>query len=209
MTEISKPLDWSGLTCVVCASGPSLTAGQIIEVKCAPVKAIVVNRTWELFPSADVLYACDFLWWKMNYDRITKEFTGTLWTQDRGAAERWPKIYCLRNEARPGLGKAGIRTNGNGGAGAINLAYLFGVRRILLVGYDMKLGPAGEKHWHPDHPKPLVQSQTFDEWKHKFQVFAKELKAAGCEVINCTPGSALEVFPRSTIEKELLYAVKI
>ena len=29
------------------------------------------------------------------------------------------------------------------------------------------------------------------------------LKAAGCEVINCTPGSALTVWPMSTIEKEL------
>jgi hypothetical protein len=203
--ELAKPLDWSGQTCVVCASGPSFTEYQATVVKCARVKIIVVNNSWERIPSADVLYACDFLWWKMYYDAVAKRFAGQLWTQDRSAAERWPKIQCLRNEARPGLGKAGIRTNGNGGAGAINLAYLFGVRRILLVGYDMKLGSSGEKHWHPDHPKPLVQSQTFEEWRHKFHTFSKDLKAAGCEVLNCSPGSALEAFPRSMIEEELTH----
>ena len=201
MTEIAKPLDWSGQTCVICASGSSLTQRQLPMV--ADVKRLVVNNTWEIFPEADVLYACDFLWWKINYDRVAMNFAGQLWTQDRASAERWPRIKCLRNEARPGLGQAGIRTNGNGGAGAINLAYLFGCRRILLLGFDMKLGPNGERHWHADHPKPLVQNQTFEEWRHKFQAIAKDLKAAKCEVINCTPGSALEAFPRSTIEKEL------
>ena len=180
-----------------------MAADQIVKVKCASVKAIVVNNTWELFHSADVLYACDFLWWKVSYDRVAKEFGGGLWTQDRATGERWPKIRCLRNEAREGLGQEAIRTNGNGGAGAINLAYLFGCRRILLLGFDMKLGPKGEKHWHADHPKPLVQSQTFEEWRHKMRRIAGDAKTLGCEIINCTPGSALEVFPRSTIEKEL------
>jgi hypothetical protein len=201
--ELAKPLDWSGQTCVVCASGPSFTAYQATVVKGASVKVIVVNNNWEAVPFADVLYACDYLWWKMYYDAVVKRFTGQLWTQDRAAAERWPKLHCLRNEAAPGLGQVGIRTNGNSGAGAINLAYLFKCKRILLLGFDMKLGPKGERHWHPDHPKPLVQSQTFEEWRHKMRAMAKDLKAASVEVINCSPGTALETFPLSTIEKEL------
>ena len=68
--------------------------------------------------------------------------------------------YPTSSGRRNGLGKRGLRVNGNSGAGAINLAYHFGARRILLVGMDMKPGPNGEKHWHPDHPKPLVQASS-------------------------------------------------
>ena len=68
---------------------------------------------------------------------------------------------------------------------------------------DMKLGPNGEKHRHGDHEKPLVQAQLFEEWRHKGKKLAEDLAEHKCEVINCTPGSALEWFPMSTIEKEL------
>ena len=93
--------------------------------------------------------------------------------------------------------------NGNSGAGAINLAYHFGARRILLIGMDMKPGANGEKHWHPDHPKPMVQGQQFEEWRLKMGVLAKDLAAEGVTVINCTPGSALTCFPMSDLEQEL------
>ena len=72
-----------------------------------------------------------------------------------------------------------------------------------VLGFDMKLGPSGEKHWHPDHPGVNMQGACFGEWLHKFEPLAKDLKDAGCIVVNCTPGSALTCFPVSTIEKEL------
>ena len=94
--------------------------------------------------------------------------------------------------------------NGSNGAGAINLAYHFGARRILLVGMDMKPGPNGEKHWHPDHPKPLVQGQQFEEWRKKMGVLAVDLKTEGVTVVNCTPGSALTCFPMGDLEQEFV-----
>ena len=110
-----------------------------------------------------------------------------LWTQDRAAAEQF-QLSHIQWEGKDGLGKRGLRVNGNSGAGAINLAYHFGARRILLVGMDMKPGPNGEKHWHPDHPKPLVQGQQFEEWRKKMGVLAVDLKTEGVTVVNCTPG---------------------
>ena len=215
MLEQSKKPDWSGKTAVIFASGPSLTKTQVdavhhraieneIEVQghTGRVRTIAVNSTAEIAPWASVFYACDFLWWKVNYGKFWGDQPRRCWTQDRASAERF-HINFVRQASAPGLGKKVLHTNGNSGAGAINLAYLFGARRILLLGFDMKLGPKGEKHHHPDHPHPLVQGMQFNEWIHKMGIVARDLKAEGVEVVNCTPGSALQCFPFGDIATEL------
>lgn len=196
----SKLLDWRGQTAVIVASGPSLTDAQINVVRAAGVRLITTNTTHERAPWADVHYACDLMWWRTNITKVRTK--AACWTQDRASAERW-QLNWVRQSARPGLGTKDLHVNGNSAFGAINLAYLFGARRILLIGVDMKPGPNGRLHWHPDHPKPCVQNMPFKEWLFKSVALARDLKAAGCEVINCTPGSALTVWPMSTIEKEL------
>lgn len=202
MTQHPKP-DWRGHTAVVVASGPSLSDEQIVHVEHANVKTVAVNNSYEMLGHPDAVYACDYLWWKHNHMKVKQNINRScLWTQDRGAAEQF-QINHIRWEAKDGLGKQGLRVNGNSGAGAINLAYHFGARRILLVGMDMKPGPNGEKHWHPDHPKPLVQAQQFEEWRKKMGVLAADLKAEGVTVVNCTPGSALTHFPMGDLETEL------
>jgi hypothetical protein len=198
----AKPLDWSGQTCVIAASGPSLTHEQL-QVARYTHPLIVTNATFRLAPWADVIFGIDFMFWRSYADELRKAaLMHKCWTCDSAAAERWQLKY-MRNIARDGLGKRELCTGGNSGYAAINLAYLFGCRRILLIGFDMREGPNGEKHWHPDHPSPCVQKHQFEEWLHKFTKLAADLKAEGCEVINCTPGSALDVFPRSTLESEL------
>lgn len=200
----SKLLDWRGQTAVVLASGPSLTQEQILAVENADVMSIATNSTAYSMAIPDVIYGGDFLWWKVNHSKVNigRASSPALWTQDRTAAERY-QLNWVKGVNRDGLGHDHIHNNGNSGMQAINLAFLFGARRILLLGFDMKLGPNGERHHHPDHPAPLIQNQTFEEWLHKGKKFADDLKAAGCEVINCTPGSAWKDFPMSTVEKEL------
>lgn len=197
----SKLLDWRGQTAVVLASGPSLTQEQISRAAQSDANIVAVNSTADSVILPEVIYAGDFLWWKVNHAK-NKHRNAHLWTQDRTAAERY-QLNWVKGVNRDGLGRDYIHNNGNSGMQAINLAFLFGARRILLLGFDMKLGPNGERHHHPDHPAPLIQNQTFEEWVHKGKKFADGLKAAGCEVINCTPGSAWKDFPMSTIEKEL------
>ncbi|MBS0330767.1 MAG: DUF115 domain-containing protein [Proteobacteria bacterium] len=196
--------NWRGHTAVVVASGPSLTDEQITLIEHSVVFTIAVNNSYAKLQHPDVVYACDYLWWKLNHMKAKQNIPRRqLWTQDRAAAEQF-QLSHIQWEGKDGLGKRGLRVNGNSGAGAINLAYHFGARRILLVGMDMKPGPNGEKHWHPDHPKPLVQGQQFEEWRKKMGVLAADLKTEGVEVINCTPGSALTCFPMGDLEQELV-----
>lgn len=198
-------LRWHNQTVVIVASGPSLADEQIALVEHSDALTIAINNSYEKLQNPDAVYACDYLWWKHNHMAAKRHIKGDrhrLWTQDLAAAEQF-QLSHIRWEGKDGLGKRGLRVNGNSGAGAINLAYHFGARRILLIGVDMKPGPNGEKHWHPDHPKPLVQGQQFEEWRHKMNVLAKDLNDEGVEVINCTPGSALTCFPMSDLEQEL------
>ena len=190
---------------MILASGPSLTQADCDYALASGAKIIAVNATYQKAPAADVVYAGDFLFFKTYIYSIrstTKETGAQIWTGDSTAAERYGinRIKCVN---RPGLGLMNLHANGNSLAQAVNLAFLFGCRRILLLGADMKLGPNGEKHWHPDHPGPLMQAQVFSDWLHKFEALAKDLKREGCMVVNCTPGSALTCFPMSTIAKEL------
>jgi hypothetical protein len=197
--EQSKRPDWTDQTCAVLASGPSLTAAQCEIVRTAKVKSITTNSTAFLAPWADVFYACDFQFFKVYHPKLDK---ARCWTQDRTSAERYG-LNFIRQSARPGLGLKEVQVNGNSGFGAINLAFLFGCRKIVLLGFDMQPGPHGKKHHHVDHPAPLVQHLAFGEWLHKSQVLARDLKAAGCVVLNATPGSALTVFDKVSLEEAL------
>lgn len=80
----------------------------------------------------------------------------------------------------------------NSGYQVLNLVVLMGAARVLLLGYDMR-HIEGRKHWHGDHPKKLANPQaTFlAECARAYDT----IQPLSCEVLNCTPGSAIRRFP--------------
>ena len=194
--------NWTGETVVVVCAGPSLSDEQLGIVKQAKVKTIGVNTTY-FYLQPDVVYAGDLMFWKVHLARIKAQCPKSqLWTTDSGAAERY-QLNRQRGGNRDGLGLNVIHMNGNSGMQALNLAFLWGSRRILLLGMDMReIG--GKKHRHGDHEKGLVQSQCFDEWIKKAEQVAKDCKTHSCEVINATPNSALPWFPFKPIDTVLI-----
>lgn len=106
-------------------------------------------------------------------------------------------LNFIKGENKPGLSRdpALIHTGGNSGYQAINLLWHFGVSRILLLGFDMKGG-----HWHGKHPRGLNNYSPHHDWVQRFRPLAAELDI---EVINCTPGSALDAFPVMRLEDAL------
>lgn len=201
---------WETVVCV--ASGPSLNAEQLEHVRKAQqagrVKVIGVNSVYKIAPWVDALLAVDLQYWRVHIKdiRATCNPCPELVTQDASAYKQFALDTRVRGCARDGLGIGQLHTGSNGGHSAANLAFLWGARRILLLGFDMRLGPKGEKHFHGDHPAPCVQSQLFKAWIHRFESTAKDFKKLGIEVINATPDSALPWFPRATIEEALCLA---
>ncbi|MBX3603209.1 MAG: hypothetical protein KF863_21520 [Rubrivivax sp.] len=188
------------------ATGPSLAASQLAPVEAAHARGecrvITVNDAAAFAPWADAHYVGDYLWLKHRLHGYRPNARGTWWTGSDAGAVRWQLQY-VRASGRPGLGSDRVHLNGNSGAQAINLAAIFGARRVLLLGFDMKPGADGRLHVFGSHPAPLVQECLFEEWLHKFAPIARDAEAMGLEIINCTPGSALTLFPASSIEREL------
>lgn len=144
-----------------------------------------------------MLYACDDNWWKRYYHEVSAEFAGELWTQDNRAAQ----LYGLKRMpgiGAPGLGRTQIHWGGNSGYQAINLAYLWGAARIVLLGYDMKR-TGGKSHWFGDHPKGLSGNSPYTKWVENFDRLAADLRDEGVRVVNATRETALTCFDRLPI----------
>ncbi len=190
--------------CVVAATGPSLT--QAVADACAGERVVAVNDAYRLMPYAEILYACDPEWWAIH--------DGCPWFK----GERWSSHQPGSNEkmnvaARYGInliaGTDGnefsmdpsfIRYGSNSGFQAINLAIHFGAKRIVLVGFDMRVN--GSRHFFGDHPDPLYNRVEFESLVPNFRMAAKALPKE-IAIINATPGSRLDCFPMMTLEEAL------
>lgn len=193
---------------VVCASGPSFDEAQAAEVvearerRCARV--IVVNDNWQRVPNADLLYAHDGRWYRVHIDALRAGFGGELWTQDTPAARKYG-LTAIAQKLKPGLTKTShtIHGGGNSGYGAINLAYLFGARRIVLVGFDMQR-TGGRAHWFGDHAHPdLKRGSPFAEWIGRFGDLARDLAAERVDCVNASRETALNCFRRLDLDVAL------
>jgi hypothetical protein len=191
-----------GGTVVCLGSGPSLTVADVEYVRDKADIVIAVNDALRLAPWAPVLYACDAKWWYWHAkDEWVTSFRGLKYALDPGA-KRYPGVQVLRNTGDRGLelDPTALRAGRNSGYQAINLAVHLGARRVILLGYDMRGG--GGAHFfgaHPDGSKP-----PYSICLSRFQTLVEPLAAAGVEVVNCTPRSALTAFPCAPLREVLV-----
>lgn len=189
------PDKWRGKTCAILGGGQSLTQHQVDSLR-GRVKVIAINDAYKLAPWADVLWFCDERWFGWHRQAVL-DFAGQPATLENYALKALrPDLWCLHNIGQTGLYEEpwGVMTGGNSGYQAINLAVHLGVSRILLLGYDMH-----GKHWFGDHPRPTAQHVYAGTMLPKFPTLVEPLKRRGVEVINCTPGSLLDCFPRADL----------
>jgi len=195
---------WRKVVC--CASGPSFSMDQLrllqdkLRLQAFGWHTIVVNTTWQRLPNADVLYAGDRAWWDHHLASVQERFEGELWTQDRWTAHH-AGLHHIQHSDEPGLSRINgrVHSGGNSGYVALGLAYLFGAREILLVGYDMQ-DTGGMAHWHGDHPPTLNQERPYVRWLKAMPTLAEGLKDVGVQVVNCSIETALLCFPRGDLE---------
>ncbi len=198
------PRLWDGATIVCLGGGPSLTQEQVDYCR-GRARIIAINDSYRLAPWADLLYFCDRRWFEWHQARAEfRTFKGSKVTLDEQVLKAHPEIRGVKNTGRDGLetDPTGVRTGRNGGYQAINLAVHLGARRIVLLGYDMRL-VAGRTHWHGGHPVAIRDTVFTNSMLPCFPSLVKPLKELGVEVLNATPGSALTVFPMVELEAAL------
>jgi hypothetical protein len=194
----SVPKLFPGETIAILAGGPSLTQADVDACR-GRVRVIAIKDAIRLAPWADVFYACDGKFWKHYRDSFG--FTGPRYALESDAA---PWASVLRNTGDTGLELKpdGLRTGRNSGYQCVNLAYHLGATRVILLGFDMKQARGGRDHWFGSHPYPH-STPPYEAFLRCFPTIVEPLKAAGVEVINCTPGSALKCFGMMPIAEAL------
>lgn len=194
-----------GGTVLITGSGPSLQQADVDLVRAHAEAVIAVNDSYKLVPDATVLYAADAKWWGWHKGcRDAHQvgavkypaFTGRL----RYALSRTPyhDVQVLRRGPQSGLtldpGKVALGLNGV--YQSINVAVHLGATRVILLGVDMHGGHFFGKH--PDNSAP-----PFSLCLQRFATLVGPLQTAGVDVINCTPKTALTVFPCLSIAEAL------
>jgi hypothetical protein len=190
------PRLWPGETFVCLGGGPSLTQEDVDA--CQGHRIIAINDSYKL-TDPDVIYAADAKWWKRNPETFALDcFRYSLQPNKLPSHQ----VIALQVTGLTGLEtwSGGLRTGGNSGYQAINLAVHLGAFKIILLGYDMQK-QGRRQHWHEDHPEQ--RPCNFKAWISYFPTLIEHLRRHHVEVINCTRETALTCFPRMPLEDAL------
>lgn len=220
--------EWRGETVVLLAGGPSLTIEQVEAVHAVhaagKVRCIAINDCYLLAPWANVSYAADHHWHRWHTDGIaiphlhlSADEVCQRWTAFKGqkcSIENMSKIvldervHLLRNAHgnRHGFGLSrdprALVTGRNSGFQALNLAILAGAKKVILLGFDGRPGADGKTHWFGEHPRPTPVA-VYPYYRQAMSEAERGIAAAGVEVVNCSPGSAIDSFQKMPLEEAL------
>jgi len=125
----------------------------------------------------------------------------------------WVK-YLARDTSHPkGISShpSKVSWNGNSGAAAISVAANAGAKRIILLGFDMKLGEGNTQHWHDVYGRRKSGYKDrkgrinlpFTRHLKGFSQIAADAKQMGISIINASPESMITCFPKCNV-KDLL-----
>ena len=193
------PREWNDERCFILCSGESI-GPQAETIKKLKGRFIAVKHGVLLRPDADVLFlACDgpYTLWTPLIDmfrgkhiiarsRIYPEF------------ERYGVKRITRSKDHTELCSLSDHVSGlDSGTSAINLAYHFGAREIVMLGYDMTGG-----HFCP-HPMQRPPTEHFVRHVQPLDELAKDCKRKGVRVVNCSPISKVRAFERRPLESYL------
>ena len=220
---------WKDGECWILGGGPSLlsefdipweSSNQVLSRKAeidlyspflSPIHAkhvIGVNAAFKLGNWIDILFYGDNNFYKANRLQLANfpniKITCNYRTTQVAFQENIK--YCPYDQKRPfGISPQAdkVSWNLNSGAAAISIAAHTGVKRIILVGFDMDLNEKGDQHWHGLYNKVNPKGVPFKRHLQGFSEIAKDAKAMGIEIINASPNSKITEFRKCKV-KDLL-----
>ena len=157
-------------------------------------------------PHADLMYGCDARWWNLHDG--CPDFHGQKWSTHEGKPHSNNKeqvaddfgVSLVRGCAGVGFSTnpALIHYGDNSGFQTLNLAVLLGSTYIVLVGFDMRF-VGGKSHFFGDHDG-IFQRVEYGSFAAHFD---KAPPPPGVQIINATPSSAINCYPRMHLDDAL------
>mgnify|MGYP003638141188 CR=1 FL=1 len=224
------PRSYEGKTAVVVATGPSINEEQINRLYDAKlskrINVITVNNAYQEAPFTDIQVACNDNWWEhyLLHDPKLRNLKADLWTRYKNISDKYGINY-IDSIVKEGLSKdpSVVHINHGSGPMAINFATLYGFKKIILIGHDMKYAKdydgknkivgSTPRHYFGEYPKsmqhfPKSNNSVDQEGRivgliRTYERMNKDLISMGVDVVNCTPNSALKCFRESNLMSEL------
>ena len=197
------PVQYRNKTAILMATGPSLTQEQVEYVRDHKEDQIVFgcNDVYKICDFMDIHYACDTRWWKHNGKTFREKFPKLeSWTQCKTSSDEYNLNWTDGNHsAGLSLSPELIHFGSNSGYQLLNIAFLMGCNKFLLLGYNMQHF-GGKSHFFGDHEGGMNNNSPYTTFVTKYGTIQDPIKKL---IINCTENSALKVFKKSTLEEEL------
>jgi len=207
----------TGTVCCI-GTGPSLTLAQVEVARAKGFTLFGCNRVWEIVPDLTVLWGTNLAFWQHYWCDRLAQYPAEKWTVS-GEAARLYRLQWVGERNAPGLSTdwRAIHHGHGGGYSMLNLAYLMGAQRVVLLGYDLSYARdydgrehrAGStpRHYFGEYPAALQHwpSVKVREGRHLelLALYQSVAEQGLIEIINCTgPTSALACFPSMTIADE-------
>lgn len=208
---------YQGQTALIICTGPSLTPEVIEKVKESKLKKFGVNNIYKII-DIDVFVACNDFYFDHYWDKGLRDCKAEMWTNSERCSKQYGVNY-IRTPADneiPGLSKDPSYVHRHHGSGpmCLNVAYHYGITKMLLVGWDMYY-PGKVDRFNYNKPRHFFGDDEISG-KHfpmtgddgEFTGLIRETCSIkpedyGIEIINCTPNSAMTCFPMGNLEDYL------
>ena len=212
----SIPHNWFSSKVFIIAGGPSVAGLDLclpprdgrfgIESWLYDREVIGVNSAFRLGSWVDVAFFGDakFYWWNRSdlaWFSNPKISCDTCWPGRDKSIVGETEVNVIGKGCTRGFDNrpTHIGWNRSSGAAAIDLAYHLGGRKIFLVGYDMKRSDDGRaKNWLA-HSQESTNQNPYEFMRGGMKWIADQMPA-DLEIFNCTPDSALDMFPFVRLE---------
>jgi len=202
------PQLFKGQTVYVLGGGPSLRELQDSDLLKGRA-TLAVNNALYLGNWVSTLFFGDAKWYWWNKDRVT-QYAGPKYSlnivvegRDKSVVDE-PDIQLIRKARTFGCSSdpGGIGWNRSSGAGAIDLARMMGASRVVLLGFDMRR-VNDEKNYRKHENDGKTNPNPWPCFIAGFEKLATATNAIGFEVLNATPETALECFPKINLTDAL------
>jgi len=209
------PRMWTESVVYIIGGGPSVKEQLHLIEKLKGKRVIAVNDAYILGDWIPICFFGDAGWLKYHdveeviykKDGITRHGIRSFPGMIVGFNQNKPRSYLYRIERKSdgfSTDPRFLAWNGNSGSAAINLAYLLGAKKIVLIGFDMQLGVDGNSNWHQnlkDNPNANCYTIYMKRMK-KIDIEMKE-KGVKIDIVNCSPRTQLNIFRAGCLEEEI------
>lgn len=204
--------DWEGRTAVFIGNGLSVLDVDLSRFSNTDYLVMVTNGGYALYPNADQLMCSDRHFLATN-PPFKRDYKGPqiIVTQPQAVVYRdprmvWAKRAYIDNVRGDIFADPQVLVEGHTStATSLSAATLRGVRRILLLGVDLRPGPDNRRRAtddrmgnHPDDPRRAAL--RYNLMNRHLTKQAAHIQRRGIEVFNCNPDSALECYPKRHLE---------